>query len=306
MQQAGTGGGTAVLFLTHYVNSAIVARFRTLQRALAGRHDVFFAVHLASSKTERQIPRDLVGPRLFCFTTAMLRRLPYPRARDWQGESLVPGRVDLCLQLFRRLHPAYERFYQVENDVVFRGDWRTLFAELDASPADLLATNIFRQDENPGWYHWPGLQVGDLPPERRLRAFCPFCRLSRRALLATDAYYRRGWSGHFEGLIPTILLAEGLTIEDIGGEGPFVPPGRERRYYWSDRLKSEGLAPGSFVFRPLQTPTGAEPWLWHPVKIAQRRDLWHRLRCLWRGHLRLDRLLREDERYRRLEELLAL
>lgn len=299
---------TAVLFLTHYVNSGIVRRFRRLERELAGRHDVYFAVDLASSRSHRRVTGDLVGERLFLFNLALLKRLPYARASGpWDFNSIVPGRVDLVVQLFARLHPRYERIYLVENDVVWTGHWRDLFEALDASPADLLGTNSFHAAEYPSWNVWPTLATPDLdlPPERRVRFLLAFCRYSRPALRALEGVYARGWQGHFEALVPTALLAAGLRLEDIGGEGPFVPPGHERRFYWSERTSLQEEQRGTFVYRPLQRPIRrGPPRLWHPVKLPAGLDLLHRLRRWRHGHLDRDRFLAEDARYRRLDEAL--
>jgi len=299
---------TAVLFLTHYVNSGIVRRFRKLQRELAGLHDVYFAVDLPSSRSHRRVTGDLVGERLFFFDLPLLKRLPYARASgDWAFESIVPGMVDLVVQLFARLHPRYERIYLVENDVVWSGHWRELFDALDASPADLLGTNSFHAAEYPSWNNWGTLVTPDveLPPERRVRFLLSFCRYSRPALRALERAYHRGWRGHFEALVPTALREAGLALEDIGGEGPFVAAGHERRFYWSERKSEAVVQHGTFVYRPAQRLSRrGPPQLWHPVKLPRGLDLLHRLRRWRHGHLDRDRFLAEDARYRRLDAAL--
>ncbi len=59
-------------------------------------------------------------------------------------------------------------------------------------------------------------------------------------------------------MVPTVLAYRGLQIEDIGGDGEFVPPGRENRYYRNNWL-DKSLTPGTFVFRPPMPEPGAEP-----------------------------------------------
>jgi len=280
---------TAVLFLTHFANSEILARYRRLRQALAGKHRVFYAQDLLSSVAHRRITRDL-EPDLFLFDRTLLARLPYERAREpWEGASVVPGRVDLVPQLFHRLHPQFERIYLVEHDIVAGEDWRGVFDLLDESPADLLATNVTRRDEHPRWNLWRELQTPGRPlpaPERQVRALMAFCRYSRAALAALEQAYADGWRGHFEALVPTACLAAGLAVEDIGGEGPFVPEGRTRRFYWSDRLALQHQpAAGTFVYRPEQRPVAGERWLWHPVKVAPELDWAHRVRRWRRGHV---------------------
>jgi hypothetical protein len=292
---------TAVLFLTHFANSEILARYRRLKRDLAGRHTVFYAQDLLSRVAHRRITRDL-EPDLFLFDRALLAKLPWERAREpWEGASVVPGRVDLVPQLFARLHPEFERLYLVEHDVVWSGqNWREVFDPLDDSAAHLLATNLARRDEHPAWNLWSELQTPGfpLPPrERQVRALMAFCRYSRAALAALEKAYAEGWRGHFEGLVPTACLAAGLSVEDIGGEGSFVPPGRERRFYWSDRfVRQHQPAAGTFVYRPEQQPVPGERWLWHPVKVAQDFDWRHRLRRWRHGHVDRGAYFAEAER----------
>jgi hypothetical protein len=70
-------------------------------------------------------------------------------------------------------------------------------------------------------------------------------------------------------LLPSVVERAGLRIEDFGGEGEFVPPGNENRFYCNDRFSSR-LSPGTFVYRPVMTAAGSEPArLWHPVKPPQ-------------------------------------
>jgi hypothetical protein len=72
-----------------------------------------------------------------------------------------------------------------------------------------------------------------------------------------------------------VLAYRGLRIEDIGGDGEFVPPGRENRYYRNNWL-DKSLTPGTFVFRPAMPAPGLEPnLLWHPVKDTDHRT-WDR------------------------------
>ena len=62
----------------------------------------------------------------------------------------------------------------------------------------------------------------DVPLERRVKGFMPFCRLSHNLLAACDARYREGLSGHSEVIWPTIASLAGLLLEDIGGSGSFT------------------------------------------------------------------------------------
>src|SRR5262249_43118806 len=147
--------------------------------------------------------------------------------------------------------PDYDYYWIIEYDVRFSGAWPDLLADLSTSGADLLCTTMQTWTENPNWAHWNTLTTGgeDVPPERRVKGFMPFCRLSRALLAACDARYRRGWSGHSEVLWPTIASLAGLRLEDIGGNGGFTPVERRGRYYQNTPSEWSQF-PGTFVYRP--------------------------------------------------------
>jgi len=166
------------------------------------------------------------------------------------------------------------RYWIVEYDVRFGGEWSKLFDDLSASSADLLGTTVQASAENPGWAHWHTLSTGTetVPAACRVKAFLPFGRISQQLLRACDARYRQNWSGHPEVLWPTIATVEGLRVEDIGGGGSFVPAERRGRYY-RNTPHDWSLFPGTFVSRPcfldrdLSGPESRFPdTLWHPVK----------------------------------------
>ena len=92
-----------------------------------------------------------------------------------------------------------------------------------------------------------------------------------------DAYARAvadpRWQGHYEFILPTVAKRAGLRVEDLGGEGSFVPPGRERSVYVGK--SPQGRPPDlTFGFRPprhdyFHEKPGTFPqhgMLYHPVK----------------------------------------
>jgi hypothetical protein len=81
------------------------------------------------------------------------------------------------------------------------------------------------------------------------------------------------WQGHYEFTLPTAALEGGLRLEDLGGEGSFVPPGRERSVYVGK--SAQGRPPDlTFGFRPVRHDYFHEKpdsfpragLLYHPVK----------------------------------------
>ncbi|MBI5165600.1 MAG: hypothetical protein HY985_17060 [Magnetospirillum sp.] len=255
-----------VLLMTHRLDGAILAGFRRLVEE-AGR-----TVVLLYNRGDDPRPGPWWPAGSFVFDAADIRGLGFPA----KGRRRSAWDVELFPLLYRRHHPEVDRVWVVEYDVAFTGRWHTLFDAFAASPADLLATTIHSHAANPGWDNWRTVSAPDGPVERRdlLRAFLPCCRLSAAAFAALETAYAAGWDGHYEATVPTLIARAGLSIEDIGGNGPFVAPGNENRFY-TNTPAANSLAPGSFVFRPVREQPGPEPdRLWHPVKPPSVSEGW--------------------------------
>ena len=188
--------------------------------------------------------------------------------------NIQPGDVELPALHFFHCFPDYDFYWVIEYDVRFSGSWRAFFEAHVSNPADLLGTTLTRRPDIVNWYHWPSLNLADLAitEKEHIRGFFPIYRLSQRGLRILDQAYRRGVTGHFEALFPTILSNAGAVIEDIGGDGEFVRPENKNRFY-RNTPSAAWLAPGTFVFRPAIETIGAEPdMLWHPVKEISHRQ----------------------------------
>jgi len=187
------------------------------------------------------------------------------------GTTLTSGNGHLPDLAFYEVHPEYDYCWTIEYDVRFYGSWAVFFEEFQNNTADLLGTHIRRYEDQPGWYWWGTLQTpdGSVAPENRVRAFLPVRRMSRQALSLLMGRDARGWHGHFEGLIPTLLSRYGLRLEDIGGNGPFTPPPRRSRFYSSFDFQGRGALMyfGSMRFRPALMFWGTHKnFLYHPIK----------------------------------------
>ena len=252
----------AVLLLTHFLDERIVATARRLRQEAGAGRDVWVLFTLTDDNNPGFVaPPDL---RVYGFREADLVALGYPR----KGRAIRDVDIELFSFPFQRAHPQYRHIWIVEYDVDFTGRWATVFDHFRDDDADLLATNLHRFDDNPGWDNWSSVHgpAGRPARESLLRSFMPFARLSARAYRTLDVAYRRGWRGHYECLVPTLLAEAGLVIEDIGGSGEFVRPGNRERFYTSTPTVTD-LSPGTFVFRPVMHAAGERPdTLWHPVK----------------------------------------
>jgi hypothetical protein len=239
-------GRQAILFRAHGYSAGAAAELQRLCRQVGGGFDVWligFCVPAALA--------PFGHPHTLAYGVAVLSCLPYPPKLASTRWERATGSHDLPVLRFFRDHPDYERYWIIEYDVRYTGDWGALLADLSRSPAALLGTTVQRFADNPNWANWPSLNTcGEVTDQAQwIKAFMPFGCVDHAALTAIDAAYQRGWTGHAEAVWSTAVAQAGLRVEDIGGLGRFVPQGREGRYYWNSPLDPH-LRPGSFVFRP--------------------------------------------------------
>jgi len=168
-----------------------------------------------------------------------------------------------------------DRLWVCEYDVDYAGRWADLLGRFAGNDADLLTTTVMYRHQQPRWPWWPRAAApSGVPPERWIRSLNPLMRVSRPLLEAyAAAMADPSWRGHYEFTLATAALAAGLRVEDLGGEGAFVPAGRERSVYVG---KSPAGRPDdlTFGFRPVreayfhEDPEAFEKpgLLYHPVK----------------------------------------
>jgi hypothetical protein len=253
---------------------------------MVGRQAVLFRAHAFSSGTHRCLGRLVseLGPEFdvwvvgfcrdpealarFChartcvYDQATLSRLPYPAKLAHVRWDRIVGHNDLPVLYFFRSHPEYARYWIVEYDVRYTGNWGDLLADCGRSDAGLLGTTLQRREENPDWANWRSVATGneEVPSAHWIKGFLPFSAVTPTVLSSIDQRYSRGWTGHCEATWPMIASLENCGIEDIGGAGSFVRTGRQLRYYWNTPLDPH-LRPGSFVFRPTFSP-GQDDQAW--------------------------------------------
>jgi hypothetical protein len=197
-----------------------------------------------------------------------------PRLDDaLQNGRLQMGYMDLVL-LPLALRTTRSKVWLLEYDVDYSGHWATLFEQFRNNSADLLTTTVHSEAYDPSWAFWPtALHPANISSELKTRSFLPLCRVSRAFLHRyRDAVSTGEWRGHYEFLFPTIARAHRLSIEDIGGNGPFTPTERLNRNY--ENTGRGHLSPGTFAFRPSRSfyfhekPDQFERanMLFHPIK----------------------------------------
>ena len=246
----------AVLYLTNKSNEWTLSSFHALEQSLQGKADVYFAYHQQGDV----LPVSLQNiENLFVFTSDVLKELGHtPIERG----KLVPGSNHFPLLKFYKENQGYDYYWLVEDDVRFSSEWKDFFGSFASCTSDFLSSVIETKAENPTWYWWTSLKTGNevIAEEKLLKSFNPIYRLSRQALACIDAYLRIGWMGHYEVLLPTLLYNKGFLLEDFGGEGTFVRPENNAKFYDDTSMH---IAP--------VLPDDRKNYLFHPVKEEKVR-----------------------------------
>lgn len=246
----------AVLYLTTKSNEWTLSVFHALEQSLQGMADVYFAYHQQGDV----LPVSLQNiENLFVFTSDVLNELGYTPI---EKGKLVPGSNHFPLLKFFKENQCYDYYWLVEDDVRFSGDWKDFFDSFASSTSDFLSSVIETKAENPTWYWWTSLKTGNevIAEEKLLKSFNPIYRLSSQALVCIDAHLRIGWMGHYEVLLPTLLYNKGFLLEDFGGEGTFVRPENNAKFYDDTSMR---IAP--------VLPDDRKNYLFHPVKEEKVR-----------------------------------
>lgn len=246
----------AVLYLTTKSNEWTLSAFHALEQSLQGMADVYFAYHQQGDV----LPVSLQNIKnLFVFTSDVLNELGYTPI---EKGKLVPGSNHFPLLKFFKENQCYDYYWLVEDDVRFSGDWKDFFDSFASSTSDFLSSVIETKAENPTWYWWTSFKTGNevIAEEKLLKSFNPIYRLSSQALACIDAHLRIGWMGHYEVLLPTLLYNKGFLLEDFGGEGTFVRPENNAKFYDDTSMR---IAP--------VLPDDRKNYLFHPVKEEKVR-----------------------------------
>lgn len=247
----------AVLYLTTKSNEWTLSAFHALEQSLQGMADVYFAYHQQGDV----LPVSLQNiENLFVFTSDVLNELGYTPI---EKGKLVPGSNHFPLLKFFKENQCYDYYWLVEDDVRFSGEWKDFFGSFASCTSDFLSSVIETKAENPTWYWWTSLKTGNevIAEEKLLKSFNPIYRLSSQALVCIDAHLRIGWMGHYEVLLPTLLYNKGFLLEDFGGEGTFVRPENNAKFYDDTSMR---IAP--------VLPDDRKSYLFHPVKEEKVRQ----------------------------------
>ncbi len=242
------------LFMCHTISKEILEEYNKIDKATKGLGETYLLFH----STDNNSPSDLAKYKKYLFTDESLIHLDYPMLR----KSIIPGSCHFPLLQFFIDYPSYDFYWLIEYDVRFTGDWRKFFQYFNASSADLLACDIRSYADKPNWRWW-GLNHPSkkISLKKRYASYNPIYRISNRGLKFIHCSLRDGWKGHQEVVLATLLYHNGFELRDFGGNGSFVKPGDENRFYLSNSDNS------TVRWRPPFKKIGQnDQKLYHPVK----------------------------------------
>lgn len=119
--------------------------------------------------------------------------------RQYVGNCIFP-----LLKLYN-LHPEYDTYTFIEDDIAYIGNYRELFDRMQISKYDvsIRSLKMINDDE---WY-WTKYTDYNIPTEKPYHTTLQLYSLSNRALKCLDEEYKsRYWIGHHELLVPSILM----------------------------------------------------------------------------------------------------
>jgi hypothetical protein len=241
---------TAFLFLGHRNTPSIRQAYKRLQLSAENPGDVYWIYDSTNAPPAPGLKKE----PLWTFSLDLLNStLQYP----FGIPHIVPGYAHAPIILFAQEHPEYENFWVIEYDVQFEGEWHAFFESTGTAPADLLTTHVRTYRENPDWEWWDHLQhpTRHIPHAKRLASFNPIYRISRDALSHLHEAHQRGWTGHNEVVLPTLLIDGGFRVRDLNGTGVYGAQVREPLYNRQ-----------TMRWRPPKWSTSEPNMLHHPIK----------------------------------------
>lgn len=241
----------AILLLSNRTDYAVNQRYDKLVTDYGGQADVYLLFD-ATRGIDEIVYKNF--ERVFPFNVIRMIENGYTALKDgFLGNCHYP------VLIFHQEHPEYDYCWIVEDDVVFSGDWSVLFDTFVNDPADLVATNVRRYEDEPTWFWWQSMKAGNsetLANDEMFACFIPIYRLSKKAINCLELEMQNGWRGHFEGVVPTVLMRHGLTIRDMNGKG----------YGTYNRDGLSLYSHDTHTYIPLSVRQMSPNMIYHPIK----------------------------------------
>ena len=256
-----------LLLSSHMINDYIVSQYHKLREAIQDYMDLYLLIEVEAGNENFTIDE---GINFFRFTLDELNALNYVPI----AETIIPGSNHFQLFRFYKSNPQYEYYWNIEYDVYLHGQWRLLFDCFKYVSTDFISSHLERFSQTPEWMWWDSLRLKtiDIPKTEYIKSFNPVYRISNKAMSVLDKILSEGNAGHHEVLIPTVLNHLGFSINDWGGTGEFVMPGKENSVYLTNPSVNNYYYMGSSMrYRPefIKHDIEKQPEdnkLYHPVK----------------------------------------
>jgi hypothetical protein len=240
----------AFLIVTPQISKHVLKLYHHLQSATAGTGDVFLLFHSKNGSS----PEATEGLNIDVFTDDVLHDLGYKPIKN----TLVPGSNHFPVLNFFLRHPHYKYYWCIEDDVVFKGEWKHFFSIVSPEKIyDFISSHIRSYSDMPKWWWWhtlshpsEGIDKNDL-----ISSFNPVYRISGAALAYIDKSLKSGYTGHHEVLLPTLLKKQGFSIADFSNKENNITPTLSLCTLRTMRWKPVFVVPGN-----------QKNMLYHPVK----------------------------------------
>lgn len=247
------------LLLTNNICPTTICLFTELSMCTEGLGKSKFLYH---HQPTQELPPFLNKTNSYIFTDDSLCKLGY----FLLDKKPMPVNGHFPLLDFYLNNTQYDYYWIIEDDVRFTGSWTYFFeACSELEHADLLTSQIRHFHEEPGWNWWTSMKhpTYDVPYEKRLKSFNPIYRVSNKGLRFLCDMLAMQWKGHHEVLIATLFHLYDLQLLDFGGNGHFVKPGFENRFYTNEHAEC------TVRYRPVMQEAGSlQNKLYHPVKFS--------------------------------------
>lgn len=242
----------AILLLTNRTDYAVRDRYKKLKSEYGQKADVFLFLDNSASIENCELE---YFERVYTFSVQELINEGYTALK-----SGFLGNCHYPLLKFHRDFPEYDYCWLIEDDVIFSGDWSVFFETFVKDDSDLVAAKVRRYVDESDWFWWKSVKTPEgttLSVDELYASFNPVYRLSAKAIECLDEEMRRGWRGHFEAIVPTVLVKHSMKIRDIKG------------FYTED----------THTWTPLRIQPTKPNMIYHPIKekISKRT---YRKNCL--------------------------
>lgn len=216
-----------VLYLSHKCEKVTKNRFEKIKSDLSDGDLVWLYDTKGNS-----VPNYIEDVPHFLFDSTSFNRLSY----DVWKKDMIPGCCHYPLMEFYKKNKCYDRYWFIEWDVKYTGNWQHLFKKLEKDTSEFISSHIrkYSTEERYKWWSFDGKKR--IKNRNKIRSFNPIFRISKNALEIIHEKHKKGLIGHNEVVIPTILKCNGYNISDLGGHGSFVPEKRINSNYLENDL----------------------------------------------------------------------